>query len=121
MHFKLQKKPELLKEYDQIIKEQLSSGVIEEVPEKDIENLEADNSQSQEPQRKDIHYIPHHAAIRNNKNSKQLMKEASFNLRKWNSNSTELLKYIDNEENCLQSTSTSKKMKNERRKYNRSR
>ncbi|CAB3987967.1 Hypothetical predicted protein [Paramuricea clavata] len=35
------------------------------------------------------------------------MKEASFNLRKWNSNSTE---YIDNEDNCLQSTSTSKKM-----------
>jgi hypothetical protein len=38
------------------------------------------------------------------------MKEASFNLRKWNSNSTELLKYIDSEENCLQSTSTSKKL-----------
>ena len=109
-HFKLPKKPELLKEYDQIITEQLSSGVIEEDPEKDIENLEADNSQSQEPQRKDIHYIPHHAVSRNNKNSKQLMKEASFNLRKWNSNSTELLKYIDSEENCLQSTSTSKKL-----------
>ena len=110
MHFKLPKKPELLKEYDRIITEQLSSGVIEEVPEKDIENLEADNSQSQEPERKDIHYIPHHAVSRNNKNSKQLMKEASFNLRKWNSNSTELLKYIDSEENCLQSTSTSKKL-----------
>jgi hypothetical protein len=44
------------------------------------------------------------------KNSKQLMKEASFNLRKWNSNSTELLKYIDNEENSMKSTPTSKKM-----------
>jgi hypothetical protein len=59
MHFKLQKKPELLKEYDQIIMEQLSSGVIEEVPEKDIENLEADNSQSQEPQRKLQRYTLH--------------------------------------------------------------
>ena len=66
MHFKLRKKPELLREYDQIIKEQLFSGVVEEVPEKEIEQIESNNTQSRGTQHQDTHYIPHHAVIRQN-------------------------------------------------------
>ncbi|CAB4015726.1 Hypothetical predicted protein [Paramuricea clavata] len=47
MHFKLHKKPELLNEYDQIIKEQLSSGIIEKVPEKKIKDREHKDRQDQ--------------------------------------------------------------------------
>ena len=43
MHFKLRKKPVLLREYDQIIKEQLSSGVVEEIPREEIEQIKSNN------------------------------------------------------------------------------
>ena len=62
MQFKLQKKPELLKEYDKIIKEQLSSDVIEIVPENEIKSKD----------KKDVHYIPHHAVIRQNRETTKL-------------------------------------------------
>jgi hypothetical protein len=61
MHFKLHKKPELLNEYDQIIKEQLSSGITEKVPEKEIKDRE----------HKDVHYIPHHMQL-HDKTQRQL-------------------------------------------------
>ena len=49
---KLLKEPELIREYNQIIEEQLSKGIVEEVAaEKDNEN-------------EDVHYLPHHAVIR---------------------------------------------------------
>ena len=67
MHAKLQKKPELLKEYDQIIKEQLSCGIIEVVPEEEVVKIEVANATSTNPQNEDIHYIPHHAVIRQNR------------------------------------------------------
>ena len=49
---KLLKEPELIREYNQIIEEQLSKGIVERVAaEKDNEN-------------EDVHYLPHHAVIR---------------------------------------------------------
>ena len=47
---RLRKEPEVLDEYDSIIKEQLNSGVIEKVAE--LEETEK------------VHYLPHHAVIR---------------------------------------------------------
>ena len=47
---RLRKEPEVLDEYDSIIKEQLNSGVIEKVAE--LEQTEK------------VHYLPHHAVIR---------------------------------------------------------
>ena len=72
MHSKLQKKPELLEEYDQIIKEQLSSGIIEEVPKKEIERTEVASNQPSDIQSKYMHYIPHHAVIRQNRETTKL-------------------------------------------------
>ena len=72
MHFKLQNKPELLMEYDQIIKEQLSSGIVEEVPEKEIEKIKVTNIQSSDAHGKNIHYMPHHAVIRQNRETTKL-------------------------------------------------
>ena len=69
---KLQKKPELLKEYDQIIKELLASGVIEAVPEEEVVKIEVANATSTNPQNEDIHYIPHHAVIRQNRETTKL-------------------------------------------------
>ena len=37
-------------------------------------------------------------------NSKKIMREASFNLRKWHSNSTELLEFIHNKETIMRNT-----------------
>ena len=67
MHFKLQKKLEFLKEYDQIIKEQLSSGIVEEVSEKEVTNI-----QSSDAHNENIHYIPHHAVKRQNRETTKL-------------------------------------------------
>ena len=49
----LKRNPELLKEYDKIFKEQLKTGIIEEVNEEGVVW--------------ETHYIPHHPVIRNNK------------------------------------------------------
>ena len=73
MHCKLQKKPELLKEYDQIIKEQLSSGIVEEVPEKEVEKIEVTNIQSSDAHSENMYYIPHHAVIRQNRETTKLL------------------------------------------------
>ena len=55
LHQKLKAKPELLSEYDNIIKEQEQNGIVERAPVKNIENdLEA----------KRVHYSPHHAVVR---------------------------------------------------------
>lgn len=53
LHHKLKRDPELLREYDQIIKEQLQMGIIEEVP------IQADDQFSE-----NVHYLPHHAVLR---------------------------------------------------------
>ena len=52
MHFKLSKSPDLLQEYDNIMQEQLATGIIEKVEESEEENKET------------THYLPHHAVIR---------------------------------------------------------
>ena len=51
---KLLGQPELLHEYDEIIREQLQSGIIEQITETDEVNPETDA----------IHYLPHHAVVR---------------------------------------------------------
>ena len=57
---KLLKRPELIREYNQIIEEQLSKGTVEEVAtEKDNEN-------------EDVHYLPHHAVIRRDRETTKL-------------------------------------------------
>ena len=49
---KLKDKPEVLKQYDQVVREQLQSGVVELVP------------QDQIPQPGSVHYLPHRAIVR---------------------------------------------------------
>ena len=57
---KLLKEPELIREYNQIIEEQLSKGIVERVAaEKDNEN-------------EDVHYLPHHAVIRRDRETTKL-------------------------------------------------
>ena len=54
LHHKLRKDPALLTEYDNIIQEQLNTGIIEEVSNGDFNNEKAAQ----------IHYLPHHAVVR---------------------------------------------------------
>ena len=49
---KLKNQPEILKQYDDVIREQLQSGVVEKVP------------QDQIPQPGDVHYLPHRTVVR---------------------------------------------------------
>ena len=62
MHYKPRKTPEVLKEYDDIIQEQLASGIIEKVPNPEVETRDNDNT----------HYLPHHAVIRQNRETTKL-------------------------------------------------
>lgn len=61
MHYKLNKTPEVLKEYDDIIQEQLRSGIIEKLPNPEVET-----------RNKGVHYLPHHAVIRQNRETTKL-------------------------------------------------
>ena len=56
LHYKLRKEPELLSEYDRIIQEQQKAGIIEKVS-RDNDGKESGNI-------KGVHYSPHHAVIR---------------------------------------------------------
>ena len=57
---KLLKEPELIREYNQIIEEQLSKGIVERVAaEKDSEE-------------EDVHYLPHHAVIQRDRETTKL-------------------------------------------------
>ena len=47
---KLLSEPELVKEYDQIIEEQISNGIVERIPEEEQKEKEGEN----------VHYLPHH-------------------------------------------------------------
>ena len=49
---KLKDQPEILKQYDQVVREQLQSGVVALVP------------QDQIPQPESVHYLPHRAVVR---------------------------------------------------------
>ena len=57
---KLNQNPERLYEYDTIIQDQLRRGIVEEVP---------DTTQSTEGR---VHYLPHHAVIRTDKQTTKL-------------------------------------------------
>ena len=56
MHFKLRKIPDILPEYENIIQEQLAAGIIEKIPIQSSEELN----------KEDVHYLPHHGVIRKN-------------------------------------------------------
>ena len=62
MHYKLNKTPEVLKEYDDIIQEQLRSGIIEKLPNPEVETRNKEG----------VHYLPHHAVIRQNRETTKL-------------------------------------------------
>ena len=49
---RLQGEPEVLKEYDAVIKDQLSRGIVEIVDKEDVGEIGK------------VHYIPHHGVIR---------------------------------------------------------
>ena len=56
---KLLKEPELIREYNQIIEEQLSKGIVEKVAAEDNE-------------KENVHYLPHHAVIRRDRETTKL-------------------------------------------------
>lgn len=57
---RLQREPEVLQEYDSVIKDQLSKGIVEIVGNEDVGELGK------------VHYIPHHAVIRRDKETTTL-------------------------------------------------
>ena len=60
---RLLKRPELLREYDNVIKDQLTKGIIESVKQP-VLNV-ADNCNS-------IHYLPHHAIVRQDRQTTKI-------------------------------------------------
>ena len=62
MHFKLSKTPDILREYENIIQEQLAAGIIENIPNQSSEGLNDE----------DVHYLPHHGVIRKNRETTKL-------------------------------------------------
>ena len=57
---RLQGEPEVLKEYDAVIKDQLSRGIVEIVDKEDVGEIEK------------VNYIPHHGVIRQDKQTMKL-------------------------------------------------
>jgi hypothetical protein len=57
---RLQKDPEVLKEYDAVIKDQLNRGIVEIVDKKDVGET------------RKVHYMPHHAVIMRDKQTTKL-------------------------------------------------
>ena len=51
---RLKKEPDILREYESVIREKLDRGIVERVEEKPSEEVE-------------VHYLPHHPVIRKNK------------------------------------------------------
>ena len=62
MHFQLSKTPDILREYENIIQEQLAAGIIENIPNQSSEKLNDE----------DVHYLPHHGVIRKNRETTKL-------------------------------------------------
>ncbi len=54
--------PEVLNEYDQIIREQIKNGIVEIVPDNEVSNVNGDC----------VHYLPHHAVIRRDRETTKL-------------------------------------------------
>ena len=57
---RLRKEPDILKEYDSVIKDQIERGIVEVV------------DKEAKPESNRIHYIPHHAVIRRDKSTTKL-------------------------------------------------
>ena len=57
---RLKREPEVLKEYDTVIKDQLNKSIVEIVDKEDVGELGK------------VHYIPHHAVIRRDKETTKL-------------------------------------------------
>jgi hypothetical protein len=60
---RLKEKPDLLNEYDSIIKEQLRGGVIERIPEHELTESTKEGT---------VHYMPHHGVVRTDKDTTKL-------------------------------------------------
>ena len=60
---RLKERPDLLNEYDSIIKEQLKCGVVERIPENEL---------SESPEGGTVHYMPHHGVVRADKDTTKL-------------------------------------------------
>ena len=58
LHERLKRNPELMEKYDEMMKEQLKTGVLEPVPEKDSENKGGT-----------VHVLPHHPVVREDKST----------------------------------------------------
>ena len=65
---KLRKEPELLEEYNNTINDQLEWGVVEEVPPEEVGGVMNQASGEEKP----IHYMPHHAVVRQDKDTTKL-------------------------------------------------
>lgn len=59
---KMLHQPALLQEYDQILQEQIRNGIVERVPDEEIENSDSES----------VHYLPHHAVIRRDRKTTKL-------------------------------------------------
>ena len=53
LHRKMLHQPELLQEYDQIIQQQIQDGIVEKVPNEEIEDTDKES----------VHYLPHHGVV----------------------------------------------------------
>ena len=58
LHERLKRNPELTEKYDEIVKEQLKTGVLEPVPEEDVESKGGT-----------VHVLPHHPVVREDKST----------------------------------------------------
>jgi hypothetical protein len=65
LYSKLKKQPELLQEYDNGIKYQIELGIIEEIPR--VNGSTSDNQDTD-----NVHYLPHHAVVREDKSTTKL-------------------------------------------------
>lgn len=59
---KLLKDPELIREYNQIIEEQMKKGIVENIPAEEDKEKESEN----------VHYLPHNAVIRRDRKTTKL-------------------------------------------------
>ena len=62
LHRKMLHQPELLQEYNQIIQQQIQDGIVERVPDEDIENTDKET----------VHYSPHHGIVQRDRDTTKL-------------------------------------------------
>ena len=62
LHRKMLHQPELLREYDQIIQQQIQDGIVERVPDEETDNTDKES----------VHYLPHHGVVRQDRETTKL-------------------------------------------------